>query len=203
MIAFIRALVVCLSATVLFFPPALADEAQEKLLDQALAAYDEGDFEAARSILLPLANAGNSDAMVQIGFMIHNGEAFSPDAEYECDWYERASELENMEGLYHFAHCFHEGVGRDLLPQQYYALLLKSAELGFIPAMINLSGFDDSHGEEYRNWMMMAVEQGSNYARVSLWLQDYRDDVPDIKILDIVCVSWKILILGDGFMACD
>ncbi|MBF0246772.1 MAG: sel1 repeat family protein [Alphaproteobacteria bacterium] len=203
MIAFIRALAVCLSATALFLPPALADEAQEKLLDQALAAYDEGDFEAAKSILLPLANAGNSDAMVQTGFMIHNGEAFIPDAKYECDWYERAADLGNSEGYYYLGHCYNEGVGRGLDPKKYYDLLLHSAERGYIPAMINLSGFDNAHGEEYRHWMKMAVEHGSKFAKVSLWLDNFKDDVPDIKIQDIVCVSWKILIWDGDILECD
>ncbi|MBF0246773.1 MAG: sel1 repeat family protein [Alphaproteobacteria bacterium] len=177
MIAFIRALVVCLSATVLFFPPALADEAQEKLLDQALAAYDEGDFEAARSIILPLAHAEYPDAMNALGLMYHDGFVFLNDPEKGCDWFERAANAGNPASMYNLSVCFNSGHGRPKNETQMLRWRTMAAKNGSTNAMINLSSRDKTEGEEYRYWMKMAADHGSTYAKVSLWLQDYEDDV--------------------------
>jgi len=78
-----------------------------------------------------------------------------------------------------------------------------AANNGSTNAMINLASLDKSEGKVFRQWMRKAVENGSTYAKVDLWLQGYKEEVPNITFREILCVSWRILILNGSFKACD
>ena len=69
--------------------------------------------------------------------------------------------------------------------------------------MLNLSSLDTNKGAEYLKWHRLAISHGSTYAKVSLWLDGYKDEVPDITFQEIICVSWNILTSDGDFEACD
>jgi TPR repeat protein len=183
--------------------PVRADEAQDRLVEQGVAAYDAGNYAEAKVILLPLAEAGIPWAMNTVGLMHDGTGAFPNDPKTECDWYERAANAGFASGMYNLSICYDWGDGRpkDLNEMLHWRNL--AAESGSIPAMINLAALDSSEGEEYRRWMNQAAQHGSVYAKVSLWLQGYKHDVPDLKVQDIVCVSVRILILDGDFLDRD
>lgn len=190
---------VCLLAAL---GPVRADEAQDRRVEQGVALYDDGAYAQAKTILLPLAEAGHPKAMHFIGRMNKFGQGFSAYPAIGCDWYERAANAGYANSMYNMSICY-DGFGRPDDPDMDKQWLLKAAEHGVTDAMINLSALDLTEGEEYRYWMNQAVQHGSVYAQVSLWLQGYKNDVPDIKVQDIVCVSVLVLILDRDFGACD
>jgi len=190
---------------VLVFPGPLAwaDAAQDQLVEQGVALYDDEEYEKAKEILLPLAEAGHAKAMNMVGMMHNNTGAFPNDSKIECDWYERSAKVGYLAGMYNLSSCFNQGRGRPINMEEMLYWRTKAANKGYIPAMINLSSLDKKEGEEYRSWMNKAAQAGSVYAKVSLKLQGYEQDVPDLHIQDTLCVYVRILILGGKFRDCD
>jgi len=128
---------------------AWADAAQDQLVEQGVAFYDDEEYEKA-------ANAGYANAM------------------------------------YNMSNCYYFGKGRnkDLELNKYW--ILQASDHGVVSAMTIRSSYDKSEGEDYRYWMNKAREHGSVYAKVSLYLQGYAHDVPDLYIQDKVCVYVRI-----------
>jgi len=198
-----RTLSAALLLTLLLSPAAIADEAQDKQVEIGVKAYDDGDYQRAKDILLPLAETGHPKAMNMVGLMHDDTTVFPNDPVVKCDWYERSASAGYMSGMYNLSTCFNHGIGRSNDKEQMLIWRTKAAELGYIPAMINLAGMDQNQGEHYRRWMNKAVKHGSKYAQVSLWLQGYKKDVPEIRVRDIFCVSLNILILDGDVLECD
>jgi len=196
-----RNLSAALLLTLLLSPAALADEAQDKQVDIGVKAYDDGDYQRAKAILLPLAEAGNAQVMHIIGRLYDGTDVFPTNPKTECDWYERAANKGLAKSMYNMSICF-DGLGRPNDPEISKAWMLKSAEQGYIPAMINLASLDPSEGDEFRSWMMMAQDHGSVFAKVDLWLQGYKDD-SQMNLQDFICVSWRILIMDGDILDCD
>lgn len=182
--------------------PVRAGEAEDAQVERGVAFYDDSEFEQAKAILLPLAKAGHPKAMHYIGRMHDGTSVFPKDPVVECDWYERAANAGYPSAMYNMSICY-DGFGRPDDPEVDKQWLLKAANHGVIAAMINIAHQDNDKGEHYRYWMNKAVDSGSRYAQVALWLQGYKQDVPDIKTRDIVCVSVFILILDGHFYDCD
>ncbi|MBL4748096.1 MAG: sel1 repeat family protein [Magnetovibrio sp.] len=176
---------------------------QDQLVEQGVAFYNDNEFEKAKAILLPLAEIGHPKAMNIVGLMHNNTGVFPNDPRIACDWYEKAANAGYPSAMYNMSNCYNDGIGRPKDPETDKHWLLKAADNGYTPAMIILSSLDKSEGEEYRYWMNMAREHGSVYAKVSLYLQGYAHDVPDLYIQDKVCVYVRIIILGGDKRVCD
>ena len=180
-----------------------ANEAEDQLVEQGVAFYDDEDFQKAKDILLPLAEAGHAKAMNMIGLMHDGTGVFPNNPKLECDWYEKSANGGYLSGMYNLSSCFNHGRGRELNSKQMLFWRTKAANQGYIPAMINLSSLDETEGEYYRYWMNKAAQHGNAYAKVSLKLQGYEQDVPDVKIQDTLCVYVRILIFDGDFLDCD
>ena len=187
----------------LLSPAAMADDAQDNQVEIGVAAYDDGDYARAKAILLPLAEAGNAEAMHIIGRMHEGTGVFPNDPKRECDWYERAAKLGLGTSMYNLSLCYDYIGGREKSRERELFWRTKAAEHGHIRAMLNLAGEDKTHGEEYRRWMNKAVQHGSKYAMVDLWLMGYERDVPAIRIRDITCTYIRIFIFDEDIYACD
>ncbi|MBL4615900.1 MAG: sel1 repeat family protein [Magnetovibrio sp.] len=179
-----------------------ADETQDLLVEKGVAAYDDGDYQRAKNILLPLAEAGHPKAMNKIGIMHYDGIVFPKDPNIECDWYKQAAQGNYASAMYNISICYNHGHGRTQDSQKMLFWRINAAKHGSTAAMINLAALDLTEGEQYRHWMMMAQEYGSAWAKVDLWLQGYKDD-SQMNLGDFICVSWKITIMGGEFEDCD
>lgn len=172
-------------------------------VDRGIEAYDAGEYQRAKDILLPLAEQGHPKAMNMVGLMHHGSPVFPDDPVAECDWYDRAAKAGYASGMYNLARCYHTGSGRELDKKRDVFWLKAATENGHIRAMINLAGMDETEGPEYRRWMTMAADHGSHFALVDLWYAGYKRDVPDIEVRDITCVTARILIFREDIDVCD
>jgi len=197
-----RNLSAALLLTLLLSPAAIADEAQDKQVDIGVKAYDDGDYEQAKTILLPLAEAEHPKAMNMVGLMTKFGNGFTPNLEVACNWYEKSATAGYPSAMYNMSICY-DGFGRPDDSKQDRLWLLKAADAGHIPAMINLASRAPDKGKEYLYWNHRAIDQGSVFAKVGLWLDGYKEDVPSITFREIVCVSWNILIFDGDIRDCD
>ena len=203
MIAILKSVLAVLFCALMAAAPVRADEAQDRLVEQGVAAYDAGHYAEAKSILLPLAEAGHPWAMNMLGLMAMNGLGFSADPKVGCDWYERSAVAGYRSAMYNVATCYYAGNGRPQNDDLNRKWLKKSADHGDKTAMIHLAGMDKAHRDVYRYWMNMAKDQGSRYAMFALWHRGYKQDVPDLSVRDIVCVVVNILILDGDHDDCD
>ncbi|PHS74423.1 MAG: hypothetical protein COB59_12125 [Rhodospirillaceae bacterium] len=180
-----------------------ADEAEDQLVEQGIAFYDDEEFAKAKAILLPLAEAGHAKAMNLIGRMHDGTMVFPNDAKVECDWYEKSAKADYASAMNNLSICYEKGLGRprniELMLNWRKQSAIKGSKLG----MINLARVDGKFGKDYRYWMNQAVQHGSIYAKVSLNLRGYEQDVPDLKIQDTLCVYIRILIFDGSFLVCD
>ena len=141
--------------------------------------------------------------MNMIGRLHDRTPVFSDDPVIECDWYERSAKAGYPSAMYNLSICYELADGRPKDSDKMLHWRTMAAEHGYIDAMINMAYFDKEKGDNYRYWLRKAADHGSRYARVDLWMEGYKQDVPDITARDIVCVSVLILIFDEHFNACD
>lgn len=113
--------------------PAFAD------WDQALADYEAGHFEAALAQLLPLAEAGNVDALEIVADMYSYGQGVKADRTEALKWSRRAAALGSAEGENDLGVAYSTGEG----------------------------GLDKSDAESLR-WFKLAAGHGNAKAQISL-----------------------------------
>ncbi len=90
----------------LFATPARAD-----LYDEAMAAYERGDFDTAVKALRSVAEQGNPGAMSALALMYDVGHGVPQDSAEAVKWYRRAAQLGEKSAQYNLASMYDAGVG--------------------------------------------------------------------------------------------
>ena len=181
--------------------PALPANA-DALVEQGIAAYDAEDYQRAKDILLPLAEAGHPEAMHRIGRMHEGlGGVFPKDPQVECDWYEKAANEGLAKSMHNMNFCY-KGQGRNKDKEKQRQWLLQAAAQDYYPSMINLARLDKTKGPEFRKWLIHAQDHGSRWARVDLWVNGYKTD-SRMTLSDFLCVTWNIFIQDRDREYCD
>lgn len=191
-----------LLALILAWEP-IAQAHADDALERGIAAYGAGDYDSAREILLPLAEAGYAKAQHRIGRMYREGWGFAESANSACDWYERAANLNNS-SRFNLATCFMTGSGRSLDLEKAVHLFLPLAESGETKAKAKLASAYKKMAdyENYRRWMTDAADDGSKLAQVLLFTGGDEHLVPHVGWLDVGCVYFSLL-LGEDYDYCD
>jgi len=197
-----RILFVCLF-TLSLSPAALADEAQDKQVEIGVTAYDGGDYQRAKTILLPLAEVGHPKAMNLIGLMHRYGRGFITAPTTACDLYEQSATRGYPSAMFNLSRCYERGVGRSIDNDIAHQWMLRAANSGVILAILRLADHEHSTAEERRRWLQKAVKGGNRYAAALLWADGHREDAPDFSLLDELCIMVRIVVLHQGVLACD
>jgi TPR repeat protein len=103
-----------------------------------LAAYDKGDYEAARELLKPEAERGDPVAQVKYGLIFAKGLGVPHDGAEAFKWFEKSAAQGNAEAMYCVGVAY--DVGDVGAPDRAKAAewYRKSAEQGFVKAQYNL-----------------------------------------------------------------
>ncbi|MBT6116480.1 MAG: sel1 repeat family protein, partial [Rhodospirillaceae bacterium] len=117
--------------------PARADEA----FDAALAAYDRGDFAAAAQGFERLAEAGNADAMTNLGLMYLHGRSVARDELQALALFSQAGAAGSPHALFNLAGMYRDGTGVTQDYRQAAELLRAAAEAGHAESMTALAIF--------------------------------------------------------------
>ena len=80
-------------------------------LKQGWGAYKLGDYEAAISLWMPLAETGNASAQVFIGLMYNQGHSVDQDRNEAAKWYALASEQGHASAKWRLAMLYYHGSG--------------------------------------------------------------------------------------------
>lgn len=78
---------------------------------KGIEAYEAGDYAAALQEFRPLAEAGNSTAQFNLGWMYESGEGAPQDYEEAAKWYRKAAEQGNASAQYRLGWMYYTGQG--------------------------------------------------------------------------------------------
>lgn len=144
------------------------------LLDEALKAYNAGDFKGAREAFQPLADVGDPDGLYNLGVMHAQGEGGPREPAKAVQFYRRAAAVGNANAITNLAghYYYGDGVEKDLteaaklyaaaaragvpLAQRYYGVML-----------IKGTGVGKNVGEG-ADWLMQAALRGDELAGQNL-----------------------------------
>jgi TPR repeat protein len=106
--------------------------------EDGAAAYNRGDYTAARRLWLPLAEEGNADAQTMLGIMYEEGQSVTQDFAVAVTWYRRAADQGHPDAQFYLAcmHDFGKGVPLDSVAAAKW--LTKAADQGHADAQFSL-----------------------------------------------------------------
>jgi len=84
--------------------------------DEAVAAYQRGDYATAIRKFRPLAEQGNAEAQFNLGIMYDNGQGFPRDDAEAVKWWRKAAEQGNASAQFNLGFMYYDGLG---VPQDY------------------------------------------------------------------------------------
>ena len=109
----------------------IQDQAKDlKTLKQGWSAYDLGNYEAALSLWMPLAEMGNPSAQVFIGLMHNQGHAVEQNINNAVKWYALASDQGHAPAKWRLAILYYHGSGLTQDYQKAAELFHSAAKLG-------------------------------------------------------------------------
>jgi uncharacterized protein len=79
--------------------------------EEGAKAYNRGDYGTALREWRPLAEQGNADAQLNMGFMYDNGYGVPQDYKKAITWYRRAAEQDNKRAQYNLGLMYDMGYG--------------------------------------------------------------------------------------------
>jgi TPR repeat protein len=174
-------------------------------VEDGFKARDAGDYEKAKSILIPLAEAGNPKAANTIGRLHSNGWGYVQNKKLACDWFEKSAKAGYVSGQSNFGSCFRSGEGRPLDYQKAIFWKEKAAKQGNVNAQ-NVLGYlywKQKDKEKAAYWWQQAESAGSTRARVSMWILGIEHDGKQATLGDIACELVMTGIIGKQWGYCD
>ena len=106
--------------------------------DEAVAAYESGDYQTAFQKFMPAAEEGNADAQVNVGAMYANGEGVQQNFEEALKWYRLSAEQGNAAAQNRLGSMYDDGIGVAQDFEEAAKWYRRSAEQGNIGAQINI-----------------------------------------------------------------
>lgn len=149
--------------------PAVADDFEE-----GLAAFEAGDHAAAADAWTRAAEAGDPDAMYNLGVLYESGRGVEENFEQSVHWYERALEAGVPDAAFNLANFHREGVGVEQSYERAIELYEIAAQDGHPGALNNLGGMllngmgVEADPETAAQLFYLAAQQGSVSGMVTL-----------------------------------
>jgi|TARA_X000000950_G_scaffold74651_2_gene93204 TPR repeat protein len=109
---------------------------------RGLAAYDRGDYTAARAFWQPLADNYDLAALRNIGHMYRLGQGVAQNQEKAAHYYARAAELGFAPAQFNLAVMLHAGAGMDADKKAARQWAQRAANAGYAPAIAWLAALD-------------------------------------------------------------
>jgi TPR repeat protein len=151
-------------------PVACADE-----LSDGIAAVRKKDYYNAVRLLMPLAQAGNAQAQLQVGDLYYHGHGVKESDEEALRWYEQAARQGLSQAQFQAGNMYAYGLGTsagDLDVDRKAALYYfeaarqghRDAQYGLAILILAGKGVERDEAEAYK-WMKRAADQGHEDAR--------------------------------------
>lgn len=135
-------------------------------LKRGISYYEDGAFDKACNILLPLANKGYAKAQLIIGDCYADGNGFIIDTEEAVKWYRLAADQELPEAQHRMYKCYREGIGIDCNVANAAKWCRRAADAGYEEAMhdmgvmyISGTGVEQNYKSSFK-WFRKGAECG-------------------------------------------
>lgn len=135
-------------------------------LEEAIAAYEAGDYERAIPAIEQAAEEGNAPALYWLGRAHDYGHGVSTNPDRALELYQRAAEQGFPRAQAAIAYSYNNGVGVPVDHEQAARWYLKAAEAGYVPSQRALGlMYAEGEGveqdfEEAARWYRRAAENG-------------------------------------------
>ncbi len=170
----------CVPAVVLLLMAMGVFSAPAQTFEEAVAAYERGDYAAAYGGFQVHAEQGDASAQYNLGYMYLNGEGVPQDYAGAAKWFRRAADQAFAPAQLHLGTMYHKGQG---VPQDYAEAAKwfhQAADQGFGPAQF-LLGFMYDNGQgvpqdytEAAKWYRQAADRGDASAQLNLGLMYHK-----------------------------
>jgi len=128
-------LIICLALALAL---ALGSASAHAGFDQALAAFEAGDYPVALKELRPLAEKGDARSQYALGVMAENGFGMPRNLPQAAAWYLKSAKQGNTDAQYNLGAMYEHGIGMPANPGQAARWYRPAAEGGDIDAISNL-----------------------------------------------------------------
>ena len=151
-----------------------ADAAIADARDDAVAAYDRGDYAVALKLLTPLAEQGDVFAQFSLGVMYENGQGVIQDARVAVKWYRLSADQGNASAQDNLGFMYANGKGVSQDEAEAVKWHRLAADQGYTSAQFNLGVmYENGRGvmpdaRVALNWYRLAAEQGNASAQYNL-----------------------------------
>jgi TPR repeat protein len=132
------------------------------------------DYKPAVSWFRKSAEAGNTHAMVQLGYIYQEGQGVQQDLPQAMSWFRKAAQAGDPQGMVDLGEMYHGGTGVDQDFQQAVSWYRKAAEAGNAQGMWDLGtmyeygyGVEKDRGQAIA-WYRKAAQQGDHFAKEHL-----------------------------------
>ena len=106
--------------------------------DQAVAAFEDGNYPVALKELKPLAEKGDARSQYAMGVMAENGFGMAKNLSQAAAWYLKSAKQGNTDAQYNLGAMYEHGVGMPINYVQAARWYRPAAESGDIDALSNL-----------------------------------------------------------------
>jgi len=145
--------------------PSFAQD-DDDTVDPGSTAFQNGDYEGALKIWQPKADAGDPDAMTNIGVLYQYGFGLPRSAKKAAEMYEKAAQLGFVMAQYDLANLYYDGNGVDRDRKQAARWYTAAAQGGHAKSQFYLAqmyfdgdGVDESKETGF-SWLQKASDQG-------------------------------------------
>jgi uncharacterized protein len=172
---FYKLLFSCLLITLFF----ISSYSYADRLEEGKAAFVRGEYQKAYSLLLPLAESGDTFAQTNIGYMLSQGLGVAKNEKEAIKWYEKAAIKGDSNAQYNLGSMYETGRGSKQDYKKAMEWYSKSAEQGNAFAQANLGSlYYNGNGVEvdYQKaiyWYNKSAEQGYSLAQNLLGMMYY------------------------------
>jgi TPR repeat protein len=131
-------------------------------LADGIAAVRKKDYYNAVRLLMPLAQANNAEAQLQLGDLYYHGHGVKESDEEALRWYERAARQGLSQAQFLAGNMYAYGLG--VAATDLEADRKREAQYGLAILILAGKGVERDEGEAYK-WMKRAAEQGHEDAK--------------------------------------
>ncbi len=158
--------------------------AQDDPMQQAITAYEAGEFVKAGQFWEPLANQGDAQAQYSMAVLYHKGQGRPADFGKALDWYRKAAEQDHVNSLFNLGVAYWEGRGVARNLQDAVQWWRRAAEREYGAAQHNLATAyylgqgTEKNVEEAIKWFRKASDNG--YTRADKALNVIENKYPQL-----------------------
>jgi S1-C subfamily serine protease len=192
-----------------YAPPAISASSDDVFV-HGWAAFDAGRYEHAHAIWLPLAQQGDSNAQINLGFMYDYGYGIDRDARRAAHWYRLSAEGGLAAAQFNLGLMYAAGRGVEQSPVKASYWFQQAAEQGQADAQYALARHLrdvmslSQQSEAVQRWLRRAAAQGHGEAQAALGMTAGNslqpsashgtggDDVPDRQSGFSAGTAWPI-----------